>query len=127
MKLRMQANSLRLRLKQAEVEQLVQKGCVEEKIPFGSANGGVFHYVLESSHAVSSARAVLKDNGILVQVPASTVSHWASSDEIGIEASQGAAKDDTLRVPIEKDFACLNGSDAQNADAFPNPLAGSTC
>ncbi len=127
MKLRMQANSLRLRLKQAEVDQLVQKGCVEEKIPFGSANGGSFHYVLEASHAVSSTRAVMKDNGILVQVPANTVSQWAASNDVGIEASQEAEKDDTLQVLIEKDFACLNGSDEQNADTFPNPLAGSKC
>ncbi len=127
MKLRMQSNSVRLRLKQSEVEQLVKTGCVEEKISFGEGSAGVFHYVLESSHAVSAPRAVLKNDGLLVQVPADTVSHWASSDEVGIDASQPVGREEALRVLIEKDFACLNDSDKQNADKFPNPLAGTTC
>jgi hypothetical protein len=125
MKLRMQANSIRLRLKQREVDQLVQTGRVEEKIAFGSE--GAFHYVLESSHAVPTLQATLRDTGILVQVPAKSVLHWASSDEVGIEVHQSAGHGEELQLLIEKDFACLNGSDAQNADTFPNPLAGAKC
>ncbi len=126
MKLRLQSNSLRLRLKQGEVERLVKTGRVEEKIVMGSSPEETLQYVLESSEAISGPQAWLKKNKILVQVPPASVSRWALSDEIGIEAMITVA-DGQLQVLIEKDFACLNGTEEQNADAFPNPLAGTKC
>ena len=125
MKLRMQANSIRLRLKRAEVEQLARAGRVEERISF-DGRGEVFHYVIEAVPAASKPHAILKGHGMLVFVPAEAVTKWASSDEVGIEALQpnGAGE---LQILIEKDFACLNGSEDQNVDTFPNPLAGTKC
>ena len=125
MKLRMQSNSIRLRLKQREVEQLARTGRVEEKVSFGEEDD-LFHYVLETSHSASTIQATLKGHGILVQVPAKDAAQWASSDEVGIEAIQ-AGTSGKLQILIEKDFACLNGTDEQNADTFPHPLAGTKC
>ena len=126
MKLRLQSNSIRLRLKRGEVERLEKTGCVEEKIIMGNGIDDVFHYVLESSHAVSTPQACLRKNGILVQVPVEAVSRWASGKDVGIEAMLPAG-DRQLQVLIEKDFACLNGPEEQNVDTFPNPLAGTKC
>ena len=127
MKLRLQSNSIRLRLKPGEVEQLAKTGCVEEKIIVGNGPDDVFHYVLESSHAVSSPQATLTKRGLLVQVPVDRVSKWATGDEIGIEANVPLENEKQLQVLIEKDFACLNGPEDQNVDTFPNPLAGTKC
>jgi hypothetical protein len=124
MKLRMQANSVRLRLKRGEVEKLVETGRVEETISFGP---DVFRYVLESSDAVAHLRAVLRDREIFVEVPSSLAARWASSDDVGMEAMQAAGGGATLQVLVEKDFACLNGSEEQNVDTFANPLAGTKC
>jgi hypothetical protein len=33
----------------------------------------------------------------------------------------------SLDLIVEKDFACLDLSDADNEDTFPNPLVGTTC
>ena len=33
----------------------------------------------------------------------------------------------TLALLIEKDFACLDGSEADNEDTFPNPNDGTSC
>jgi hypothetical protein len=33
----------------------------------------------------------------------------------------------SLQILIEKDFACIDGTDQENADTFPNPLAGLKC
>ena len=49
---------------------------------------------------------------------------WASGDQIGIESEQLVDHQASLRILIEKDFACIDGTDEQNADTFPNPLAG---
>jgi hypothetical protein len=127
MKLRLQSKSIRLRLKRAEVEHLVKTGCVEEKIVFGSGAGDSFTYVLEASPSVSAPQAHLIKNGILVQVPAESASRWAASDVVGIEAILTVGDGERLQVLVEKDFACLNGSEEQNVDTFPNPLAGTKC
>ena len=127
MKLRLQSNSIRLRLKRGEVEQLAKTGCVEEKIVMGNGIGDTFHYTLQSSHAVSTPEAILEKKGILVLVPLETVSRWAAGNDVGIEAMLPLGDRGKLQVLIEKDFACLNGTEEQNADTFPNPLAGTKC
>ncbi len=127
MKLRLQSNSIRLRLKRGEVEQLAKTGRVEETISMGSGIEGTFSYVLESSREVSSLQAFLRAQEILVQVPATTVSRWATSEEVGIETILALGGERQLQVLIEKDFACLNGPEEQNVDTFPNPLAGTKC
>jgi hypothetical protein len=126
MKLRLQSNSIRLRLKRAEVANLVKIGSIEEKIVLGAGSDHTFSYMLESSSTVQSTQARLTKNGIVVQVPAKRVTEWAMGDDVGIEASAPAGEQ-RLQILIEKDFACLNGPPEQNLDTFPNPLEGTKC
>jgi hypothetical protein len=126
MKLRLQCNSLRLRLKRHEVQQLAGSGRVEERVCFGGGDH-VLHYVLEASYGVSQIQARFNGHGILVEVPLSTVAHWAACDDVGITATQPSGDSDELQILIEKDFACLNGTDEQNMDTFPHPLTGTKC
>ena len=127
MKLRLQANSVRLRLKRGEVEQLARTGRVEEKIVFGPDRDDTFHYVLEVSTTVKVPEARCENRRVVVQVPAAAVAHWAASGEVGMEGTQSLGEQGRLEVLIEKDFACLNGPVEQNADTFPNPLAVTKC
>jgi hypothetical protein len=121
-KLRLQFNSIRFRLKRSEVEQFSRTGRVEEKISLGTGDGETFRYILESTGAVSTPRAVLTPRAVIVQVPPETVMRWASTDQIGIEGQQAVDNQTSLRILIEKDFACIDGTDEQNADTFPNPI-----
>jgi len=123
-KLRLQYNSIRFRLKRNEVEQLARTGRLEEKICLGAGGDEIFRYILESTSAVSTTRAVLTPRAVTVQVPPEALTRWASSDQIGIEGEQTVAHQANLRILIEKDFACVDGTDEENADTFPNPLAG---
>ena len=52
---------------------------------------------------------------------------WALTNQIGIEGEQAVDNETGLRILIEKDFACIDGTEAQNADTFANPLAGQKC
>ena len=124
MKLRLQFNSIRFRLKRSEVEEFVRNGRVEEKISLGTGDDEAFRYVLESAGAVSTPREVLTLRAIIVQVPVEAVMRWTSTDQIGIEGEQTVDNQTSLRILIEKDFACIDGTDEENADTFPNPLAG---
>lgn len=123
MKLRLQCNSIRFRLKRSEVEEFARTGRVEEKIISGNGDEGTFSYVLESVDSVSSPIATLKPRAMIVQVPPDAVMRWASTDQIGIEDEQLVDNQTSLRILIEKDFACIDGTDEDNTDTFPNPLA----
>jgi hypothetical protein len=125
MKLRMQSNSIRLRLKRGEVMQLIKDNIVEETIAFGGDQ--TLRYCLQISHNITVPQASFRQGEVLVKVPHVMATHWALSKEIGIEATQVSGGHAPLQILIEKDFACLNGTDAQNVDTFPNPLAGTSC
>ncbi len=127
MKCRLQSNSIRLRLKRGEVEQLAKTGRVEESIVFGTSRDEVLRYILEASSTASVPSAHLKAGEIRMEVPAKTVARWASSEEVGMEATQELGGTGSLHILIEKDFACLNGPAEQNVDTFPNPLTGTKC
>lgn len=127
MKLRLEFNSIRLRLKRSEVEQFARIARVEERIILGSDDDETFYYMLEATPAVSSPQATVTARSIVVRVPARDAARWASTDEVGFEGYQPTGGPASLRILIEKDFACLDGTEEQNADTFPRPLAGTKC
>jgi hypothetical protein len=127
MKLRLQSNSIRLRLKRGEVDQLAKLGRLEETIIVGSTDDDLFVYALESSPDIFATQVSLRKNHLLIQVPRETAARWAGGDDVGIETTLSVGGGRELLVLIEKDFACLDGTDEQNRDTFPNPLAGTKC
>jgi hypothetical protein len=126
MKLRLQFNSIRLRLKRGEVDHLAKFGRVEEKIVTGAGPGDTFRYVLESSDTATDIVAQWQDKELVVLIPQETAQRWAAGNDVGVEANLPVGAE-TLKILVEKDFACLDGSDADNADTYPNPLDGKKC
>jgi hypothetical protein len=120
MKLRIQGNALRLRLNQSEVAQFSKTGYVEDSIEF--APGAAFTYALESLSGVQQPQALYKSGGVRVQVPAKIGTEWATTDQVGISGEQPLSAGKQLSILIEKDFKCLHSGEAQDPDAFPNPL-----
>jgi Family of unknown function (DUF7009) len=108
MKLRLQYNSIRLRLKRSEVEQFARLRRVEERIVLGSSHDATFHYTLEATSAVPSPEVVVTAGSIIVRVPIRDAVRWASTDEVGIEDRQSVRGSVTLRILIEKGL-CLPG------------------
>lgn len=123
MKLRLQSNSIRFRLKQGEVAQFEKTLRVEERVAVGAGPDDTFLYVLEASNDVDTPRVRLQPRGLVVQLPAETVRRWAEGSDIGIEAILPVSGDESLLLLIEKDFACLHGPSEDNVDTFPHPLA----
>jgi hypothetical protein len=123
MKLRFRENSLRLRLNRAEVENLAAGGSLEELVEFP---GNVrLSYVLESS-AESTPAVSFQDGVIRVSAPDWEVKDWAKTDAIGLYFHVPAGAK-ALKVAIEKDLECVDGSpEEHDPDAFPRP-AGKIC
>lgn len=118
MKLRVRHNSLRLRLTRREVDQLIETGLVEETVEFTPRP---LVYMLHASQACSEIQASFVNGWITVSVPGAMAKDWASSEQVGLQATHR-----DVAILIEKDWSCLhaasenNGSD-ENEDTFPHP------
>jgi hypothetical protein len=114
MKLRLQGNSLRLRLTRSEVDRLRDAGSVSEVVDFGAA---ALRYRLESRPDDGPLQAELDHGVMTVSVSTDTARAWAGSNDVGIYGQSGA-----LAVSIEKDFRCLTRPlDRDERDAYPHP------
>lgn len=125
MKLRIRDNSIRLRLSQSEVATIRSVGIVGGKVTFAADSRLV--YCLESSPACVDPAARFADGELLVRLPEAIVIQWADSDEISIEATQSLDDGDSLKILIEKDFACLTPREEEDeSDLYPHPQEGGT-
>lgn len=123
MKLRIRDNSIRLRLSQTEVAAIRSDGIVGGKVSF--AGGSRLVYSLEATPACVDPAAQFADGELLVRLPESTAIEWADSDEVSIEAMQPLDDGGSLKILIEKDFACLAPREGEDeSDLYPHPQEG---
>jgi hypothetical protein len=127
MKLRIKGASLRLRLTQGEIKQLQERGVVEEQVPFGA--GVALLYRLRREPAVSEIEARFDARQLEILVPERLARQWCDTELVTLSRAQPVGAD-SLRITLEKDFACLAPrSDEDESDNFPHPgaAAGETC
>ena len=119
MKVRIYNGSIRVRLGQSEVADLVSKGALEERLEFSSQTALRYRIVTGGGGAGVTAR--FDGSRLEIAVSCDVLKDWAEGDEVSIHAEQdnGAGG---LRILLEKDFACVHreGS-AEDADTFPRP------
>jgi hypothetical protein len=127
MKLRIQGNSLRLRVSRSEVARILRQERVEETIHFAPHPNAVLTYALEQARSVSAPTVRYAEREITVLVPTNLANTWCSTDLVGIAESVSLGSIGSLDLLIEKDFACLDRSDEENQDTFANPHAGAVC
>jgi hypothetical protein len=123
MKLRIKGNSLRLRISQTEMRRLLADGAVRDTICFGAAPDARLNYVLQHRDAGEEICVEYAAQTVSVVLSTRAAQTWAQGDEVGVYGSASTA-DGLLDVMVEKDYACLDGNDPVDQDAFPNPQAG---
>jgi hypothetical protein len=126
MKLRMKENSLRFRVSPLEMNRLLRDGHIEETVRFGGEREAKLTYALEQSHDAGRMTVRYERLCITVTLPAAEAEAWAESQEVGLYGSIEVGMH-ALELAVEKDFACLDKSDAENADTYPNPRQGAVC
>jgi hypothetical protein len=120
MKIRLQGNSIRYRLREPELEHFKEYGIVTETIQLGEAPGDQLRFTLvRSSNSDITIQHVERTTTIHVPQPLSD--RWTDSDLVGFDAIIPIGNGDTLTVLVEKDFKCLDGTDEDNVGAYPNP------
>jgi len=121
-KLRIRDNTIRLRLTRGEVAALCDKGIVSGRTGF--PGGRDFQYAVESSPANVSVGAFLSDNVMTVRLPENTVLAWASTEQVSIDGEQLLADGESVRILVEKDFACLAPREGEDeSDMYAHPKA----
>ena len=126
MKLRIKGNSLRLRISQPEMAHLLHHGRIEETICFGPSPEARLTYALAHEESVRDIRLDYFDRRVTVMLATQTAQRWAGGNDVGVYG-HAETGDGALALLVEKDFACLDGDDPQDADAFPNPKTGTAC
>jgi hypothetical protein len=126
MKMRIKGNSLRLRVSRSDIAQLMRTGRIQESIRFAPEAAAKLTYALEYGERAQEISAQYGDCEIRVLLSTEAARRWANGDGVGI---YGAAETGgvPLELIVEKDYACIDRADADNADAFPNPKAEALC
>jgi hypothetical protein len=127
MKLRIKGNSLRVRLTRPEVTKLIDIGHIEETIYFSSNEQSRLTYALGVEPDLTSATIRYEWPEVVIALPTKEATTWAEDNQVGIYATVDLGLRGTLDLIVEKDFACLDGSDADNLDTFSNPSTTGIC
>lgn len=127
MKLRIKGNSLRLRVSRSELARLARGNRVQETICFSAQPDAKLTYALELGESSTETTVRYEPQEVTVQIPPELARQWQSSDLVGLSNTTDLGPAGVLSILVEKDFACLDGNDADNDDTFPNPSVGLTC
>lgn len=118
MKIRIKGNSVRIRVTKSEVTRFAEEGRLEEKTEFGDA---VLTYALQCSDDFENPSADFKSNRVTVYIPTPIRKVWVETDLISIKHKMDIGNEKTLSILVEKDFVCLDHTDEDQSDNFPNP------
>ena len=126
MKLRIKGNSLRLRISQSEMTALLRDECIAETIRFGKGPEARLTYVLRHADVEGDICMEYQAPTVTIVLSTAAAKRWANGNDVGVYGD-AAFGNDAVALLVEKDFACLDGNDPQDEDAFPNPSAGVAC
>lgn len=118
MKIRIKGNSIRFRLTQSEVKQLSETGSVAETTQFEQAT---FAYQVQLESNIQELEASFSQNTIILKVPEADGNNWFDSDTVGFENTMALQNGNQLHLLLEKDFACLENTNEDQSDNYPNP------
>lgn len=120
MKVRISGNNIRFRLKQSEVQTFRQKGTISQVTAFGLDADDALSFTLLAT-ANNAFKIFRSSNTVIVEVPKTIREQWTGTEMVGFEEKIETGKGKTITVLVEKDFTCLDGSDDENKDSYPNP------
>lgn len=110
-----------MRISQSELARLMTVGRIEETIQFAPESDARLTYALTVRDVEEDLGLEYRDQTVTVVLSQVAARRWAESEDVGVTAHAAVA------LLVEKDLACLDGNNSDDADAFPNPHAGVVC
>ncbi len=120
----MEEDSLRLRLKQKEVEELFKAGRISSTTRLGLAPESFIRFSLNKDSTASEIRLHFEANEVFLTVPEEQINTWAQTDQEGFQSFVPVEENQQLHIIVEKDYRCLHKEpgNKEDEDTFPNPL-----
>ncbi|PAP75467.1 DUF7009 family protein [Rubrivirga marina] len=119
MKLRIQDDSIRLRLSHGDLQRLAEAGRVEAETRV--APGSSLVYRVQTADRADLG-AELDGTTLTVFVPERWIVGWPDDERVGFEGTQDAGEGRQVALLVEKDFDCLHKR-PDETDLFPHPNA----
>lgn len=119
MKIRIKANSVRLRLTRSDVDRFGREGCLEERTEFGTNE---LVYAIQTT-GNADITADFKNGKITVFVPQPLANQWTGTEKVGFDSRMPLGNGKDLYILVEKDFKCLDETIEDQSDNYENPLA----
>lgn len=124
MKLRIRANTIRLRLGREDLRRLVEEGRVGDVLQFGPGEEMMLSYGVEAASDISGFDCRYRPGEITVRMADELCRRLSDSDDVGFEEEIDIGEGMTLSLSVEKDFACLKPRDpSEDEGTFPHPDA----
>ena len=135
MKLRIRANTLRLRLVRAEVDELLATGQTREAMPVPGAALGYAFALADDPAPATSLTTGAAGAELRVTWPRAEAEAWARDPSAvslrgKVPLAAGTAESTELSLLVEKDFPCLvvrEGEDDSDAFARPEGTPAPAC
>lgn len=118
MKIRIRENSIRLRLLKSEIEEFFISRKFSQATDFGITK---FRYTLEVSESKENLFTEFLNNEIKVYLPVSFFDRWKETEQVGFSGYYDLGDGKKIFIKVEKDFVCLDETDEDQSDNFPNP------
>ena len=113
MKLRIEDDTLRLRVSQSELDEFAQKGRVEGAVHFGLNPTQRLTYALERGSErpqtmpdEEPVQIHYEPGALTVLVPFTVAKMWVETDQNGFSHNLPIAENQHLRILVEKDLDC---------------------
>jgi hypothetical protein len=108
MKLRLEDNTLRLRLSPEEVAEFSRQGRLETVVPLGPNPQDRLVYTLERDEALVGSMPMVRygTGALAVQLPAVLADEWTSTTEVSLRGTTDVADNQVLHILVEKDLGC---------------------
>ncbi len=120
MKIRIKANSVRLRLTKPDIDNFGQDGYLEEKTEFPAST---FTYAIQKLFDGTTLDASFTDQKLTVFVPHKIQEEWISTDKVGFSHELPLGENKSLFLLIEKDYKCTDGEATEDqSDYFDHPV-----
>ena len=120
MKIRIQGNTLRLRLKQQEISALASGQPVKETVDFPL--GDQLQYAVSPTQDHDEISAIFREGKISVEIPDQFLDGWELDDRVGLYR-EIETEEHTFSIAVEKDFKCLHKRPNEDeSDNYPHPM-----
>ncbi|MCU0442955.1 MAG: hypothetical protein MUE96_11200 [Bacteroidia bacterium] len=119
MKIRIKGNSIRLRLTRSEVDRFGKEGRIVETTQIGNQK---LSYCLTQTTG-NQLEASFENATVTVGMPKTWANEWVQTERVGYESNMPLDQQQSLYLLVEKDFVCLDQTNEDQSDNYPNPLA----